>query len=165
MNPELGMQCALRLLSMRDHTRFELHAKMRRRGFPDDIIQSVIDECQRFNYLDDGATAVRYLEQLKVKCYGPLRIRQAMQKRGFSAELIDSVLMNGYSRAAEWEFAEKALSKKIGQLQRESDPRKRTQKACSYLYGRGFSAATAAGVTKKRFSCQTPDAHNSPVGS
>jgi regulatory protein len=172
MNPHLGndtylpaWQCALRLLSVRDHTRFELQAKLHRRAFSNAIIQGVIDECQRCHYLDDGATAIRYLQQLKAKSYGPRRIRQAMQKRGFSAELIDSVLTDGYSAAAEWELADKAVSKKMWQFQRESDLRKRVQKVHRYLYSRGFSASIAAGVTKKRFPPQTPGSHDSPTAS
>jgi regulatory protein len=146
-----AMQCALRLLTNRDHTLFELRAKMQRRGFADELIQSVMAQCQRLNYLDDAAFAIRYLEQCKAKNHGPRRIRQAMQQKGFSSELIDSVLHSGYPTDSELALADIALSKRIKQFQREANPLKRARKAHSYLYARGFSASTIAAIVMKRF--------------
>jgi regulatory protein len=146
-----AMQCALRLLANRDHTFFELRAKMQRRGFADELIQSVMAQCHRLNYLDDAAFAVRYLEQCKAKNLGPKRIRQAMQQKGFLTELIDSVLHSGYPTDAELAVADTALSKRIKQLQREANPIKRARKAYNYLHTRGFSAPAIAVIVRKRF--------------
>ena len=73
---------ALRLLARREHSRLELHLKLRQRKVPGDIIESVLDEYESEGWLDDNRFADVYARQRMDLGYGPLRILGELQQRG-----------------------------------------------------------------------------------
>ena len=64
------MNAAARILTYRDHSKYELRQKLRQRGFTSKVIDTVMVECERFGYIDDKRTARIYILQLKRKCFG-----------------------------------------------------------------------------------------------
>ena len=141
-----AMNRAVRLLSGRNHTRVELHRKLKQKGVAEAVVREVIRECERLRYLDDRMTAGIYLEELRRKGYGGQRIRATMLRKGLEAGLVDGLLEESVEREDEVSSAARMLDKKRRTFERESDPRKRKEKMYRYLYGRGFSGSIISEV-------------------
>ncbi len=134
-----AMDTAVRILTSRSHTSSELARKLKKRRIKAEIIEQVVAECRRYNYIDDEATARQYLNELKLKGYGRRYVRNAMRKKGLAADTIEICLDEGYTRSEERENADKMVEKKQSAFNREKDQRKRKSKIYRYLYSRGFS--------------------------
>ena len=134
-----AMDTAVGLLTRRAHTVHELSLKLRKRRIHGEIIERVVAECMRLNYLDDEDTARRYVAELKSKGYGRRHVSAAMQKKGLAAAIAEIALEDGYSHSEEKELAVKMLDKKRSTFTREKDRYKRKGKIYRYLYTRGFS--------------------------
>lgn len=87
---------AIRLLGRRAHSRKELAQKLRRRGYPDPIIDEVLESCEGRRYLDDEAACHSYCRELIRKGAGPRMIRRRLAERGIKEGLIESVLETRY---------------------------------------------------------------------
>ena len=142
-----AMDTAVRILTSRSHTAIELTRKLKKRRIKPAIVEQVLTECKRLNYIDDENTARFYLNELKLKGYGRRYVRNAMRKKGLAAETIEIALEEGYSGSEEKEIALKMLAKKKSTFTREKDSYKRKGKIYRYLYTRGFSPDTIASVS------------------
>ncbi len=134
-----AMDAAVRLLAPRQHTEAELRRKLAKREFDPEIVDAVLAECRDRKYVDDAAAARFYLEELIRKDYGVNRVRQAMRGKGLDEGLIETITDEYAGSDAERAAARKALAKKRPALERESDPRKRREKAYRFLAGKGFT--------------------------
>ena len=142
-----AMDTAVRILTQRAHTAHELSLKLRKRRIRETIVEQVVAECVRLNYIDDEDTARRYVAELKSKGYGRRHVSGAMQKKGLAADIAGIALEEGYSDSEEKEIAVKMLEKKKRTFTREKDHYKRRGKIYRYLYARGFSPETISAVT------------------
>jgi regulatory protein len=136
-----AMNTAVRILSNRDHSKYELKQKLRQRGFGSRVINTVIGECERFNYINDQRTADVYISQLKRKGFGKRYIRMALKKKRLSGTAIENILEQNCSEDDEFEIAGRLLEKKMKIFEREADLKKRSDKIYRFLYSRGFSPA------------------------
>jgi len=134
-----AMNTAVRILTYRDHSKYELKRKLKQRGFTSEVIDTVIIECQRLNYIDDQRTARVYISQLKRKCFGKRHIRMALKKKRLSGAVIEKILLENYTEAEDRENAGKLLKKKMKTFNREEDSKKRRDKIFRFLYSRGFN--------------------------
>ena len=134
-----AMSTAVRILTYRDHFKFELKQKLRQRGFAGEVVDAVIAECEHLNYIDDIRTADVFISQLKRKRFGIRHIRLALKKKGLSGTVIERVLLENYTEAEEHEGAAKLLEKKMKTFNREADLKKRRDKIYRFLYSRGFN--------------------------
>ncbi|MDL2328243.1 recombination regulator RecX [Desulfosarcina sp. OttesenSCG-928-A07] len=135
-----AMETALAMLTRRDHTTFELRAKLCKNGFSETDAAHAINQCQRLGYLDDMATASALADQLVRRGYGAFRIHQTLSGKGLDEETIRRILDQDENLPDELETARQALEKKRARFDREPDPGKRWQKAYRFLAGRGFSS-------------------------
>jgi regulatory protein len=136
-----AMNTAVRILTSRDHSKYELKQKLQQRGFGSKVINTVIVECERLNYINDTRTADIYISQLKRKCFGKRYIRMALRKKRLGGTAIENILQENYSENDELENASKLLGKKMDTFEREADLKKRREKMYRFLYSRGFNPA------------------------
>jgi regulatory protein len=144
-----AMDTAVRILTGRGHTASELARKLKVRRIKPDIVEQVVAECKRLHYIDDTDTAGRYLEELKRKGYGRRYVRNAMRKKGVTADIIEDILEGGYTDSEEKENAARLVRKKQATFNREKDRRKRKSKIYQYLYNRGFCPDVIRAVIHK----------------
>jgi regulatory protein len=138
-NHQQAMYSAVRILTHRDHSKYELKQKLHQRGFTSKVIDGVIRECERLNYIDDPRTARVYVSQLKRKCFGKRYIRMALKKKRLSVPGIENILLENYPEVDEHNNARKLLEKRLKTFYREEDPKKRRDKIYRFLYSRGFN--------------------------
>ena len=132
-----AMEKAMRLLSRRALSERELLNKLCAAGYPFREARDAVAECRKRGYVNDKAFAADYTELLAGRCLGGRRIRLALRKRGIPAELQEEPLEAAAETEAE--RASEALAYKLRLLARETDPRRKREKAFRFLIGRGFS--------------------------
>ena len=140
---------ALRLLTRRDHSKYELAQKLKQRDFENDVIEKVFLECERLNYLNDERTARVFIGQLLRKGYGAKRIEHELNRKGLMGKRIAGILVEILSEAGERENAERVLIKNIKRFDREIDRQKRKDKIYRFLYSRGLSNQVISELIEK----------------
>ena len=90
---------AVRLLSRRDHSVFELERKLRLREFPQDEIDNALEDLVKRDYLSDERFSEAYIHIRQKKGFGPLRIGVELNERG-----VDERVYQNYLRpsSADW---------------------------------------------------------------
>ncbi len=134
-----ALNTALRILTRRDHSKHELTQKLEARGYAGEVIDEVILECQRLDYINDERTAQVFIRRLQRKGYGRKRIQFELNLKGLRGKHIQAVLSKSISDADECQCAEKIFQKHAKRFDREKDVLKRKDKIHRFLIGRGFS--------------------------
>ena len=134
-----ALNTALRILTRRDHSRYELIRKLKQRGFGREDIDEALSSCERLDYINDERTARIYIRQLKRKGYGKKRIQLELRKKGLRGDPITSIVEASVSEADEREAAERIVKKNLKRFEREKDLQKRRDKIYRFLLTRGYS--------------------------
>lgn len=88
-----GSQKALQLAARREHSRSEMMLKLQQRGYPEEIIEKILDKMQRLGIIDDRRFAEVWLRsRLLRKDEGPVRLRGELLRRGVDAATAGDVL-------------------------------------------------------------------------
>ena len=143
------LNTALRILTRRDHSRFELVRKLKQRGFCQGDIDVAVSSCERFDYINDERTARVYIRQLKRRGYGKKRIQLELNKKGLKGDPIQQILNESVSERDESEGAERILTKNVKRFEREKDLLKRRDKMYRFLNTRGFSRDVITNTIKR----------------
>ena len=111
MNTETYNQ-ALKYLSLRAHTVFELRQKLLKKKFSKPEIQEVLDELMKMKYLNDEDFASVFVHNLvKYKSFGYYGIKAKLMQRGIANDISEKVLGEELSLEQERKIADKAVSK------------------------------------------------------
>ncbi|PAU52730.1 recombination regulator RecX [Pseudomonas sp. PIC25] len=133
-SPAAVRRAAMDLLAQREHGPVELTRKLRRRGAPSELIDSVLDRLAEEGLLSE----FRYLESFVASRarsgYGPVRIREELAQRGLPRDAIEQALRES---GQDWyELLEDIWRRKFGG-QLPSDARARGQQG-RFLAYRGY---------------------------
>lgn len=142
---------ALKLLSRREHSRFELQQKLSGR-FPGADFDALFERLHRFGYQSDQRFAETFARSRVRRGYGPLRIRSELQQRGIGKALIDDVLEQ---IGADWcALAAGQLRYRFHSPVSAALPREQRLKEVArrqrYLFQRGFPASLIQQVLDAR---------------
>lgn len=123
------------LLGRRSYSVFELTAKLKTRTNDAALIEKCITKMHEYNYLDDDRVASNYVRtSIEMGRSGPVKIRQKLNQKGVSSDLIDLYLDD---KSEEWnQIAKNARERKFPE-QPSSLPEKAKQSR--FLRGRGFT--------------------------
>lgn len=130
---------ALRILAHREHSVAELTQKLILRGYAGDVVQQVIAECLRLNYLNDQRVAQQVLARMKRKGFGIHRVRSELLKKGLAGAESGDDAGESMSPAEEQIVARRVALKKKESLKHDRDPQKRKLRLQRFLRSRGFS--------------------------
>ena len=83
---------AVRLLSRREHSAYEIRDKLLKRDFDNEEIDRVIVELQQGGWLSDERFAEAYIRMRQLKGFGPMRIAMELNERGVKEGIIDDYL-------------------------------------------------------------------------
>ena len=124
---------ALRLLEFRNHSEHELREKLYRFGGESEDIDSAIEFCKEYGFLNDENYAMALARDLSnLKKYGKHRIKAELLKRGINGEFIESAL-------CEVEDNSEVLMNLVSKKLKGSFERKDTERAIRYFIYRGYS--------------------------
>lgn len=125
---------AMRLLSRREHSQFELEQKLQFKGYDEEAIDQVLNELKEQGLQSDERFAACYTHSRLERGWGPIRIEYELRNKGVPVEIITKVI---YETKDSWaEVAEKVRAKKFGKKQPTSFPEKVKQN--KFLSYRGF---------------------------
>ena len=133
---------ALRLLGMREHSRAELERKLASHEQEPGELQRVLDDLQAKDFISDERAAESVLHRRSTRL-GAGRIRQELQAKGISAELVAASLAS--LKATELERAREVWRKKFGEPPQDAAQR---AKQARFLVSRGFSGEVVARVLR-----------------
>jgi regulatory protein len=86
------MESAVRMLSIREHSRKELQAKLLKRRYQTDLVEQVIDDLLHSSLLSDARFAENFIASRVAKGQGPVRIRNELQERGVAKSYVSEFL-------------------------------------------------------------------------
>ncbi|MDH3608434.1 MAG: recombination regulator RecX [Gammaproteobacteria bacterium] len=132
------------MLARREHTRLELTRKLKAKDFTDSEIEEQIEVLIQDGLQSDERYAENYVHMRRKRGYGPLKIKQELQQRGVSSDLVDAfVEINDKI----WlKTACQAYEKKFGA--NTSDSANERAKRMRFLQSRGFTGD----IIQKTFS-------------
>lgn len=131
--------CALRLLSYRARSEYEIRNRLDQKGYEREIIEETVRFLKKNNYIDDYAFAKALVnDELNLKQSGEGLIRQKLFQKGISKEIIqkvlDEILDEEKSLAACINLAEK----KLNSTYRDDAPKDQMRKIVAFLQRRGY---------------------------
>jgi regulatory protein len=136
---EKAKQAVLRLLSVRMRTRWELRARLARRRFPTEAVETALDDLERVGLVDDRKFARLFLEsRIRRRPRSYRVLKQELRSKGLSQENIEEAVEEAASEVSEAELARKALAPKARRL-KSMDPDQARARSARFLAGKGFS--------------------------
>jgi regulatory protein len=126
---------AVRLLSRREHSAFEIRDKLRQRDFDEGEIEQTIIELQQGGWLSDERFAEAYIRMRQQKGFGPIRIAIELNERGVKESIVDDYLQaddEGWQQTLEQQYLKKYKNKPVEDY---NDRAKRIR----FLQYRGFA--------------------------
>ncbi|MCY4234226.1 MAG: RecX family transcriptional regulator [Bacteroidetes bacterium] len=142
---------ALRYLSYSSRTEFQIHERLRKKGFSTSEITPVIEELIDLGYIDDRSYAIEYAQaRFKHKGYGPNRIRSELVADGVRQEFIFEALGISVTSENIQEEAIKIINKFQNRVQGTFQERKK--KLIGYLVRRGYSSRLAQQLVQEVLS-------------
>ena len=139
---------AVRLLTKKDYSAYELSQKLRSRCRDEDEVNAVIERLQELRYQSDARCADMLVRHYVGNGYGKLRIFYEAKMKGISRELITSCLDEV---GADWNgLARDVLLRRYEHP--ESLEYKERLKAVAFLVRRGFSQGEAVAGLKQAVS-------------
>ena len=129
---------ATRLLGMRPHGERELRTKLGRGDYGPAVVDAVVEELKRLDYLDDAAFALsKAKDAAGYKKHGSRRAVAELRRVGVAAETAERAVAAAYEDNDDAAVAQSLVEKKLPGLRRFDDQTKRRR-----LYGmlarRGF---------------------------
>lgn len=125
---------AVRLLSRREHSAFEIRDKLQKRDFDEAEIEQTIIELQQGGWLSDERFAEAYIRMRQVKGFGPIRIAMELNERGVKESIVDNYLQaddEAWQQGLEQQYRKKYSNRSIADY---NDKAKRIR----FLQYRGF---------------------------
>ncbi len=125
---------AVRLLSRREHSAFEIRDKLHKRDFDEAEIEQAIIELQQGGWLSDERFAEAYIRMRQMKGFGPIRIAMELNERGVKESIVDDYLQaddEAWQQGLEQQYLKKYKNKLIADY---NDKAKRIR----FLQYRGF---------------------------
>jgi len=143
------LQLALRYLSYRPRSEFEVKSCLRQKGYEAQVITAVIAKLRSLNYLDDLSFAQIWARsRLESRGYGPRRVERELSQKGIDSKVIRETLHQILQQTSEQESARKILTKRFGGTSLQDD--KAQRRAVALLQRRGFSSKVIYELLKYR---------------
>jgi regulatory protein len=103
---------AIKLLSIRAHTSFELARKLKQKGFAQAGIDEAIKRLTEERFLKDEDAAYSYaMSLINHKTFGYFGIKAKLMQKGLPNNLVESILAENFPLEAEAKIAQKYLEK------------------------------------------------------
>jgi regulatory protein len=128
---------AIRLLKFRPRSEYELHQRLKRRGFGEDIIVEAILRLREQSLINDFEFARIWIESRIKKPLGISRLKQELKIKGVNTEIIEQAIGNIDIKYNEDEIIRELIQRrweKLGHIQ----PQKAKRRLFLYLLRRGF---------------------------
>ncbi|MDD5454099.1 MAG: regulatory protein RecX [Candidatus Ratteibacteria bacterium] len=146
---EKAKSSAFKLLSYRIRSCKEISDKLKDKGFSQSVINSVIEDLKRIDYLNDYKFAKEFIESRLIhNPKGKKLLRYELLKKGIEEGIIDGLLREQMPEQKE-ELLAQTLAEKIWQRKKNIEINKRKAQTYDYLARRGFSVSLATKILEE----------------
>ncbi|CAN5585301.1 hypothetical protein BH23CHL6_BH23CHL6_00560 [soil metagenome] len=138
------MEAAAAFLGVRPRSVAETRRRLRRLGYPNSLVEVVVQRLVEMEYLDDVEFARLWIESRdRARPRGQAALRRELALKGVARDVIDDALAerataSGGADPVDAGAAARLLHRRRTALEREVDPRRRRQKAYTLLSRSGF---------------------------
>lgn len=141
------IEAAAAFLAVRPRSVGETRKRLQYLGYPQALVEQVVERFAEIGYLDDEAFARTWVESRdRARPRGESALRRELAQKGVAREIVDAVLAEREDAAGDGDSdraaADALLERKRHSLEREPDPFKRRQKAYALLARSGFDPET-----------------------
>lgn len=171
------MEAAATFLAVRPRSVAETGKRLRHLGYPPQIVDTVLERLAGIGYLDDEAFARAWVESRdRARPRGQTALRRELSLKGIQRDVVEAVLTERAGSAtaprpdvntideehvgADRLAAERLLARRRAALDRETDPRKRRQRAYALLARNGFDPETCREVSALSVAGHEPEETN-----
>lgn len=146
------VEAAAAFLAVRPRSVTETRQRLKHLGYPEPLVEQVLERFAEVGYLDDESFARTWVESRdRARPRGQSTLRRELALKGVAREVADVVLSERVSAAEQTHpdliAATALLQRKRAALEREPDERKRRQKAYTLLARNGFDPETCRTVS------------------
>jgi len=144
----------LKLLARRELSEVQLRARLVRRQFDDDAIDTAVARLQREGALDDCRTAMACARtEAHVKRHGRLRALRAVEALGIARPVARAAVAEAFADLDEDALLAQAIERRLGRGQRRAADATPAvvRRLHRYLLAQGFEAARVTAVLRSRF--------------
>ena len=135
-----ALKFAIKLLTLRRRSVFEIETRLQKKGYEADIIKQVIEDLNNYKYLDDEVFAESYInDRMNFRPCGRFLIKNELKERGIAKNIIERKISELISIKQEIERARKLAVMKSKTINKDTDDFKAIQKVKAYLQSKGFS--------------------------
>jgi regulatory protein len=138
------MARALTFLGYRARSEKEVRDRLRRYGYGEETVGSVVVRLEELGYLDDEDFA-RLVAREKARRYGPRRVSAQLRKSGVDADLAREVVEEQFAGTREVEEARSAAARRYNRVGSNAEARR----VYGFLVRRGYSAEVCAAVARE----------------
>jgi regulatory protein len=144
-------QRAFRYLSRRLHSENELRIKLKLKKYNLEIIDEVINDLKKNNYLNDMEFADSFSEEnIKNKLWGKNKVNAELIKRGISKEIISEIISKKFPEGNDLQNALELAAKKHKSLStRNLEQKKIKEKLFTFLFSKGYDFEIIKEVVQK----------------
>lgn len=136
-----AMKFAMKLLSVRKRSVFEITKRLRQKKIAENIIDEIVKELFEYKYLNDKEFAEAYInDRINFNPRGNFLIKKELREKGVAENIIDEKMKKLLPAKKELELAKKAAEKKLEYLNKDLEKNKVYQKIGAYLQSKGYSS-------------------------
>lgn len=129
----------IKLLSRREHARRELFDKARRKEYPPDVINSVLDELEQKDFLNEERFAGQFArDKNNLNRWGPTKIKAHLLQKGIKKTVAEKAIAQAFEPVDMRERLTTLVQKRRRRFLREEDIFKRKKKVFDYLQRKGY---------------------------
>lgn len=140
-----------RLLDYRMRTCSELTQRLQKKGYPQVVVEKVIDKMSELGIIDDSRFADAFVAtKISSRPVGKRELERRLREKGVPKEDAQNAVRQVSDEETQVRLASQAAETKLRSLAR-FDPKKRRDKLVSFLARRGFDWGVIKKVTRKVF--------------
>lgn len=135
-----AFDCSLRVLSLRDHSEWELRRKLKEKGYEQPGVEESVARLKELGYLDDARFARGFASSAirNGRGYGA-RLKLELARRGVAAGIVSEVLAEVGEEFSESRLLALVIARRYAGFDPETATEKEKRKVVGYLQRKGFS--------------------------
>ena len=138
-NKNQAIKFAIKLLSIRKRSVFEMRNRLKRKEFEGNIVDEVVEELIEYKYLNDEEFAEAYInDRINFNPRGSFLVKKELREKGVAENIVNEKIKELFPEEKEMELAKKAAEKKMETLNKDLEKNKIYQKIGSYLQTKGY---------------------------
>jgi len=147
-NKEIILQARARaflLLKYRQRSEQEISERLKKKNFPQEVIQETLAFLRGKKFVDDNIFARVWIRERLAKAIGPVRLAQELKLKGIARQVIEDNLKDARETYSELDTVRELAVRRFSRL-KNLDPQSAKRRIYEFLLRRGFSAEIVVDV-------------------